>query len=120
MKHQTLDLFKEVLYMNKLLDLNYVLDHLPAEPGIHSFVPGFHIVVHLPHAETVELGTLWDVKDLRRQTIYRIHRTTQGLEVEIFYSTTTKTRRFPLESKTLREAVLEIMDFPVLEAPDAC
>lgn len=100
--------------MQHTLDLTLALEQLPTETGIHPFVPGFDIVVHIPNAETAEAGTLWDVKDLRRQTIYRIRRVPTGLQVEITKASDLKTEILPLTSHTVSEAVLEIMDLHVL------
>ena len=101
--------------MNQTLDLNLALKQLPTETGIHPFVPGFDIVVHVLNADTVEAGTLWDVKDLRRQTIYRIRRLSTGLQVEITKAENCfKTETLALKSQTVWDAVLEIMDLQVL------
>ena len=101
--------------MSNLLDLKSALNQLPTETGIHRLVPGFDIVVHVLNADLVEAGTLWDVKDLAHQTIYRIRRQVSCLEVEIIKATDCfNTKRVSLNSQTVRDAVLEIMDHYIL------
>lgn len=100
--------------MHQTLDPKLALKQLPTETGIHPFLPGIDVVVHIPNADAATSGTLWDVKDLRRHTIYRIRRIPTGLQVEIVTSTSLKTEFLPLKSQTVWEAVLEILDFHVL------
>lgn len=97
------------IFMSVLV-LKTALEQLPTEPAIHSFIPGFDIVVHVQNADQVEAGTLWDVKDLRQQTIYRIRRVPGGLQVEITKASDLKTAIHPLTSNTVWDAVLEIME----------
>lgn len=95
------------------LDLRHVLETLPQETGIFPVAPGIDVVVHVLNPEPLKQGTLYDVKDLCRHTIYRIRREAEVLMVEVYYSDRLTTDYFTLTSVQVIDAVLELLDLPL-------
>ena len=98
---------------DRSLDLRQALETLPQETGIFPIAPGIDVVVHVLNPDPLKQGTLYDVKDLCRHTIYRIRREAVGLTVEVYYSDRLTTDHLTLTSVQVIDAVLELLVLPL-------